>query len=772
MIESAFDRKELRQRYTGILDKCQDLAIAFSSSQLTDLFEHAGTVLLDFAERSEDNNMQGRFLEAMGLVQRRRPDMEHVFRREIGLGFKSFGRDGSTVRAIDIGHGSAEQTELTLMGQEEMEQHIAAERIVIKANESFLPELSALGQRLAVINGGRKLKDYEIPAGPHHLVQAFRCSMEGLDVDAKTKVILYALFDKFLVKQAKCLYEELNAYLVGTGILPNLKPVRICTEGSKGSPGQPRSEGRKSRAQGELASPRVARRQHIDAMEPVWIGDELFGSILDLLSQRSGSTCVWARPKEPVDPEAAAEASRDLVTAVGRVQARTPQGSVHATVAEAVAIPELETDHAFIEKVEDKLSREREQVISQIDPGKLSVMDAGLIDLVGMIFEFMLNDPVLPNLAKALLSHLHTPYLKVALIDRRLLVDARYPARRLLDQMVEAGSLWVDESDPQRGIFPALQAIVERVIEEFSEDVTLFEELLDLFERSMKEQQRKTDTIEQRTQNTAAGKERLRLAKRRAGNQIRSLLQRRAVPAPVIDFLSKSWFHRLVFILLRDKDEDRGDAWLQAVTTAESLVSLFDSKREAEPPAANSDRLAKLRTHLTDGIQGMGSYPRSALDTLLAFLAAPETWQEARATAVATSSERPGAKRIGEDLDGQGDALAGYATISQQEQDVIRQLSKTKFGTWFELQSTAGGAPRKVKLSWLSHLTATCLFVDRSGMQAEIKTLRELAQEVLSGRAKVIPRPRHPFIERALVAIRGILQGGEPPTPPGKTPQA
>jgi hypothetical protein len=46
-------------------------------------------------------------------------------------------------------------------------------------------------------------------------------------------------------------------------------------------------------------------------------------------------------------------------------------------------------------------------------------------------------------------------------------------------------------------------------------------------------------------------------------------------------------------------------------------------------------------------------------------------------------------------------------------------------------------------------------------MQAEIKTLQELAQEILSGRAKVIPRPKHPFIERALVSIRKMLQGGE-----------
>jgi len=50
-------------------------------------------------------------------------------------------------------------------------------------------------------------------------------------------------------------------------------------------------------------------------------------------------------------------------------------------------------------------------------------------------------------------------------------------------------------------------------------------------------------------------------------------------------------------------------------------------------------------------------------------------------------------------------------------------------------------------------------------MQAEIKTLHELAREILSGQAKVIPRPRHPFIERALVSIRNMLQGDEDAAP-------
>jgi hypothetical protein len=51
------------------------------------------------------------------------------------------------------------------------------------------------------------------------------------------------------------------------------------------------------------------------------------------------------------------------------------------------------------------------------------------------------------------------------------------------------------------------------------------------------------------------------------------------------------------------------------------------------------------------------------------------------------------------------------------------------------------------------------MFVDRSGMQAEIKTLNELAQDIIDGRARVIRPPKHPFIERALVSIRKVLKG-------------
>ena len=68
-----------------------------------------------------------------------------------------------------------------------------------------------------------------------------------------------------------------------------------------------------------------------------------------------------------------------------------------------------------------------------------------MIDLVGMLFDFILDDDNLPDTCKTTLSHLHTPYLKVALQDKALFTQHHHPARRLLNAMAQAGVLYGGE---------------------------------------------------------------------------------------------------------------------------------------------------------------------------------------------------------------------------------------------------------------------------------------------------------------------------------------
>ncbi|MBS1202960.1 MAG: hypothetical protein H6R22_1469, partial [Chromatiaceae bacterium] len=338
-------------------------------------------------------------------------------------------------------------------------------------------------------------KDFEIPGGPHHLVSAYRRAIEGLDVDVRVKIILYALFDKFVLKDTRDIYDTYNNLLIGAGILPELKPVHIHRDPAEAGAEPPREAGE----QQDQDTP-------VQSAEPQSLGAELFNSILDMMSTRwSGRAAAGGRAGAAPSREESELQTRELLSAISNVQSQRTAQTVSAAIAEAPRLPSLEVDVAFVERVKESLALEREQILSSIDQDKLAPMDSDLIDLIGMLFEYMLNDPILPNVAKALLSHLHTPYLKVALIDRRLLVDAGHPARRLLDQMVEAGSQWVDEANPTRGIFPAMEQIVDRVLQEFNDDVGLFGELLDFLDEKIVEQQRRSDTTEQRTQEAARG---------------------------------------------------------------------------------------------------------------------------------------------------------------------------------------------------------------------------------------------------------------------------
>ncbi len=89
---------------------------------------------------------------------------------------------------------------------------------------------------------------------------------------------------------------------------------------------------------------------------------------------------------------------------------------------------------------------------------------------------------------------------------------------------------------------------------------------------------------------------------------------------------------------------------------------------------------------------------------------------------------------------------------------MMDKLRNIQFGTWFEIASGPKGEPQKVKLSWLSPLTSSCMFVDRAGVQTAIKPLRTLAQEIISGESKILEDSNDPFVERTLQAIRRMLQ--------------
>ncbi len=757
-------RNKYQSQFQPLLNRCKDMVIVYVNALLTELFNNSDKALTGFAQKAETNEVQNRFFEAMSMIRNRHGLVEHEFRELISDGFDGFWKDEHEANPFD---NPDEDSELELVDHESMDISTALDNMISRTVGNHRSQLYALGQRLSVVKGGQSVKHKQIPAGPHHLTTAFNEAIDALGLETRIKLIVLALFDKYVLKQLGSIYEDFNNALRDAGVLPHLRPT-IQKSPDTGAGGAKHDEADESAPQQE--------QSHEE------LGEELFTSILDMMAHQRRVSPEKARMKAA----AAAAAGRqpgsvtpatpaNLLSALNEIQPTRRADYIPDANSPGVIIPNVEIDEQFLVRVKHTLAEERHKLYEEVGADRLDAADEDTIDLVGMLFEYMLNDPVLPAVAKALISHLHTPYLKVAIIDRRLLTDSNHDARQLLDSLVEAGSHWIDERNLKRGIYPDMQNVVDRVLKEFSDNVGLFSTLLATFKKRMDEFRRKTDILEKRAQDSLKGREKLNIARQRATQEMKARSFSDHLPKPVKEFLEQTWVDKLIFVLLRHPDGEMSDDWKEALRIADEIAWAFEPKSESEARELENN-LPELRKSIEEGLASLGGFHQEKSKGLFDLLSSVEAAQQASEEAVSLAEERiqetkaesPHLPTAAEATQpGKPAEIVAVAKpaetseeeeISEEEEAMMEKLRKIQFGTWFEVSDGHGGERRKVKLSWLSPLTASCMFVDRAGVQTAIKPLRTLAQEILSGESKILEDSSDPFVERTLHAIRRMLQ--------------
>ncbi|MES9980022.1 MAG: DUF1631 family protein [Candidatus Thiodiazotropha sp. 6PLUC5] len=674
---------------------------------------------------------------------------------------------GKTNPEIDGFSSLDEDTELELVDQESMDVNTALENMISRTIGHHRAQLYALGQRLSVVSGGRSVKHKQIPSGPHHLAHAFNDAIDALGLEARIKVIILALFDKYVLKQLGSIYDDFNNSLKEAGVLPHLRPS-IQKSPDSNEPGS---------ADGEEHDENMPEQTQEE------LGEELFGSILDMMANRRRVSPEKAKAKAAAaqaagrQPGASPPATQEnLVSALDNIQPEKRFEYVPDINAPGSAIANIEIDEQFLIRVKHTLAEERHKLYTEVGADRLESADEDTIDLVGMLFEYMLNDPVLPAVAKALISHLHTPYLKVAIIDRKLLTDSDHEARQLLDSLVEAGSHWIDERNLKRGIYPDMQNVVDRVLKEFSDNVSLFGTLLENFKKRMDEFRRKSDILEKRAQDSIKGREKLNIARQRSSQEMKARSFSEHLPKPAKEFLEQTWVDKLIFVLLRHPDGEMSEDWKEALQIADEIAWAFEPKTEKERQELEQT-LPDLRRSIEQGLASLGGFHQEKSQTLFGLLSSAETATIASEQATITTPERPPQKEAevvdeakepltkpqlkavpSKAPDSADDSVSDDESIPEDEEAMMEKLRKIRFGTWFEIRDAQSGETKKVKLSWLSPLTASCMFVDRAGVQTAIKPLRTLAQEILKGESTILEDSGDPFVERTLHAIRRMLQ--------------
>lgn len=726
-------------------------------------------VLFDRAERAGLSQMI--YLDGMRELRRRRDEIVAAFRSQLEAAWAAF-EAGNPLNVEAALSGAAGQG-LSLVSEDELESRLAVRNLAATWLREWKPLLTRLEQRLGRI-AGVTLDAETDPVGPEHVGVALYRGFAACELSLEVRLVLFKLCERDLFSGIGKLYESLDARLAQSGVLPELAARRPAAE-----PARPRAafdepvhgdapeDGGIPYEDGDDAAPawanrflnrwadtRSEMRQWAEAagsgfaaigpgpsrgpaasaaggMGGAGLPDGAQGVLLDALHELLQQT---RRERE------SRQAQADRLAAANAGGRSLSQREMLSVLSLLQATPTANLRAAMGEQSESLAQRLKSEVLSGatqlgVDPAqaRLDPVDEDAIDLVGMLFDVLLDERDLTMPSKELIGKLVVPFVKVALLDRKMFVQKTHPARRLLNALAEACEGNQGESSAERNLMGKVEEVVERLVAEFNENIAIFMMLEEEFRDFLAQHRRRVEITERRAAEIQRGQERLDLARERAKRELEDRIDgREDLPGAVLEFLRTPWQHHATMAVLREGVD--GSAFVEALALADGLLDEVDEARGH--PEGERAWLAAWDAPLRKVLQSMGVRDAaadtaiSALRETLAAIARSRPEQAVPLPALPpvampqpVAEERPRVQLVG-----------GTDTLDfdNADADHFRALP---VGTWLDFVERDGKV-QAGKLSWVSPISKRLLFVNRRGVRFCVASPEELAVMVRLGRLR------------------------------------
>ncbi|HEX5960296.1 MAG TPA: DUF1631 domain-containing protein [Rhodanobacteraceae bacterium] len=743
----------------GLLVAVREMTLKETGNLLAALLDNVDDTLFDLAEKAESNASQTEYFDGMRETRKRRPRIERLFGERVAHGFTDFA-SGRPLRTNEAQRVFSASGELSLVDDRELEESLAVSSMVAKADGRLAAALMALNQRLSVLSGGRTTTNAGNPLGPNALTESFREALGELtDVNIRVRLIILKMFERYVLKNLDTLYHDVNVRLVQAGVLPHVQHPRVVRRPGTGGVAR-----RPAAGPAGPADNAVVAGDYIDETADE-LHNELMQRLTSLLAAR-GSAAAYPTGRRYATGGIPTLTPAELLGALTLLQGDSkPLPALPAAIDTTSAVD-------MVQHLKDELMAQIRR-LSGAAHANVSGSDEDTIDLVGMLFEYILQDHTIPAPMQVLLSRLQIPYLKVAILDRRMFAHASHPARKLLDQLADAAKGWSEESDRDHRLFETVKGVVEALLEDFDDDVGLFERKLAEFNQFIEQNRKRAELAESRATEAARGRERLQEARRRAAQEILSRINDRNLPALLRGVLTRPWANYLVLIVLRQGPEST--EFRAAVHFVDDFIATADAPRGEAAHQRYKAALPSLEKHLREGLttvafqepdverllEELRKFWNQQLGVAVPAAQAAEPPVDADAVLGVTPDTQPAITDAAPDLDDDFGPDDMSVDIDAGSLQAVREL---KVGGWVEF-TDENGTRERAKLSWISPISGKYLFVNRRGLKVADRTAVQLATEIHDQRAMILEEV--PLFDRALDAIVDRLRNAQPAPQPG-----
>ena len=548
-----------------VLIKLRELAKISLKDSLRKLFDNADDALFAMADKSGSNGDQAIFFDAMRELRLQKRKVATHLIRSLVQSFNEVGQTPSQDAPTEL---KDTFEDITLIQHDELELNVTIEGMASRLKNSVGKQFDDLHTRIASIMLPTEVREIQIPLNPAVICQSFATACEDLNIELKARLVIFKLFEKYVLSEIPSIYVEANKLLIQHGILPDLKKAKFKTRSDELRNPQT-IQGSNSNIT-ETASPgslfdepvfKPAEAGHIPVLDSQQCIDKgQFETIRSLMHMNDIEDL-------PIGSHNSFKtiSQNDILVALSNLQ-NNPETAIDGNiVAENNASKKFDFKRLLDNKVGNK------------DNSKsYSDLDTDVINLVSMLFDFILDDRQLQPTMKALISRLQIPILKVAILDKNFFDRGGHPARKLLNKIASAGLGW---NEPAKGkpdrLKDKIEALVSKILIDFDNNISLFEELLADFISFTDLEARRGQLVEQRTKDSERGKAAANIAKQIVEKNLNLQLKHKQsdqqkIPKIVIQILSEAWSR--VMILQHLKYGEESDEWNSSLDLVKDLI--------------------------------------------------------------------------------------------------------------------------------------------------------------------------------------------------------
>jgi hypothetical protein len=728
----------------ALLSQCRELARAKLSRIVTEALEKVETDLFTAAEACTSRAEQQVLFEAMAQVKKHRGDISSSFDRYF---IEIFERRVTSRRASTGKSQELKLDELKLVDDSAVEEDLVISDLARKTkNRIDQDQMMGIRARFGLLLSTEELEDSSNPLSPEAVFEALRLSCAKIPGDFAVKRSLLNAFQPYVAAGITNVYADVNQNLIAHHVLPRIhhRVKRAADIGAQARTGD-----------GPNAM-NVSQAMHLGQLmgNQAGVGASQLMNLQQLLGGAGGMPAgIPGAAGVPMGgvPGMATTGAFDLSALLAGVVNGPP--AMRAQVARALAEPsqyafesalttpatpeligsltQLQANPGFGPALTpaDFLSALDQQVRSQSHP-----LDQLTIELVTMVFDYILDDRSIPETIKAEIARLQIVAIKAAILDRTFFARRQHPMRRLLDRIAEAaGDPEVATHDQSRFVV-GLHGMVDYIVHHFTDDLTIFTVAQEKLEELLQEDaQNRAQEIAPTTAELAK-KEEADIAHTTALAEIKRRVTRKT-PGFVREFLYHWWTKTLVDAYMKNREGD--DSWTHRLGVVDALVWSVTPLKTGEIQQLAS----MLPTLMRSLLRGMNAIdvPAAArhgffnqlMQAHTASINLAKAQVKGTAPVESAASAAPAAAEPEPD-----DPATGPVTNPGIDDYYLHTANALERGAVVEFAEGAAGTIR-AKLSWVSPKQTILLFTS-SGSGARQLQPTVLAALLREGKAKVL----------------------------------